>query len=479
MKIFLVIFVVVIILATILVLRALMLKPTSAANASIKPDTSDRAMKYGKNLSRMVQKETVSSRFDDDRTKFYEFHKLLEELYPNVHRVCEKNVFDGSLLFKWTGSGEAKPIMFMSHHDVVEANGQWEHEPFSGDIDKDGIVWGRGTVDTKASLSCMLQAVEELIESGFKPKCDVYIGSSCTEEWSGPGAPATAKFLESNGVKLELLLDEGGMIIEEPIKGVKGIYAMVGVVEKGYGDLKFIARGSGGHASAPKKNTPLVRLGKFMADVDGKSPFRARMTPTICEMFKRFAPNMNFGIKIIFANMWLFKPLLERILPDINSLSGAMVRTSIAFTKASGSEGLNVLPQEAFVTANMRFIHHQSNKESIEVISKLARKYDIETEIIYQAEPCPIVDYTSDAFAVIEKVTNEVYPGVGVSPYIMTGGTDSKCYKDVCDNCIRFAPLYITGQQHNSIHGLNENINQGMLPMAVDFYKKVVESYSE
>ncbi len=479
MKVFCLLLVILLVIIAIVVIRALMLRPVSNLIEKIEPDTSGRADEYGEKLSKMLQKETVSSRFEEDRTKFYEFHKLLEELYPNVHKVCEKNVFDGSLLLRWKGSGKAKPIMLMSHHDVVEANGDWEHEPFSGDIDKDGNIWGRGAVDTKASLSCIFQSLEELIIEGFVPDCDVYIASSCTEEWSGPGAPAIAEYLEKNGVKLELLLDEGGMIIEKPISGVKGVYAMVGVVEKGYGDLKFTARGNGGHASAPKKNTPLVRLGKFMARIDTRNPFKAQLTPTVCEMFNKLAPNMNFGMKLVFANMWLFKPLLTVLLPSINSLAGAMVKTTIAFTKASGSEGLNVLPQEAYVTANMRFIHHQSNAESIQIISNIAKRYDIETEVIYQDEPCPIVDYRSDAFAVIEKVTSEVYPGVGVSPYVMTGGTDSKFYKDVCDNCIRFAPLFINNQQHNSVHGINENINKGMLPMGVDFYKKVVRSYGE
>ena len=118
----------------------------------------------------------------------------------------------------------------MSHQDVVEANGVWEHEPFSGDIDADGNVWGRGTVDTKGSLFCIFTALEELIADGYEPECDVYIGSSCTEEWSGPGAPKTVEFLRQQGVKLALVLDEGGMIVEEPVGGVKGIYGMVGVI---------------------------------------------------------------------------------------------------------------------------------------------------------------------------------------------------------------------------------------------------------
>jgi len=479
MKVFLLGLGAVLILIAVVLIRAIMLKPTSALSTKITMDNSKRADEYGEKLSKLLQIETVSSRFDDDRSKFYGFHNVLEELYPNIHRVCEKHVFDGSLLFKWAGNGEGKQIMLMSHHDVVEATGEWKHEPFSGDIDDDGNIWGRGAVDTKASLSCILQAVEELIEKGFEPKGDVYIASGCTEEWSGPGAPTIAKYLQDNGVKLELLLDEGGMIIDEPVGGVNGIYAMIGVVEKGYGDVKFIAKSNGGHASAPKKNTPLVRLGKFMTQADSKNPFKVQLTPTVCEMFNRMAPNMNFGMKVIFANMWLFKPLLLKLLPSISSEAGAMIRTTLAFTTAAGSDGLNVLPQEAYVTGNMRFIHHQGTDESIKVISEIAKKYDLDTEVIYKDYPCPVVDYKGEAFRIIEKTVNEIYPGVGVTPYTMTGGTDSKYYKDVCENCVRFAPLYINKQQYKSIHGLNENINKGTLPMGVDFYKKVIEEYEK
>lgn len=462
-------------LVIIVLLRTVMLKPTEARDAKVQLDTSERSVEYGKQLAKMVQKETISSRFEEDRTKFYEFHEILEELFPNVHKTCEKHVFNGSLLYKWSGKSSEKPILFMSHQDVVEAGGVWEHEPFSGDIDESGRVWGRGTVDTKGSLFCIFTAIEELIKDGYQPEVDVYIGSSCTEEWSGDGAPATVAYLKEHGIELALVLDEGGMIIEEPIGGVKGTYGMVGVVEKGYGDVKFTARSGGGHASAPKKNTPLVRLGRFMAEVEKHSPFVCKFSPTLEEMFQRCAPNMDFGMKMIFANLWLFKPLLTKLLPSINAAAGAMLHTTLAFTMAKGSDGLNVLPQEAYVTGNMRFIHHQPNKESIEAVSAIAKKYDIETEVIYQDEPCPIVDFRGDAFKLVEETIHEVYPGIGVCPYIMTGGTDAKYYKEVSKNCVRFAPLYIDGQQYGSIHGLNENIYQGALPMGVDFYKTVIK----
>lgn len=474
MKILLAVLLLLVLLIAVVLVRALLLKPTPAMTAKVELDASERAVEYGEKLAKMVRKETISSRFDPDRTKFYEFHEILEELFPNIHATCEKHVFNGSLLFKWSGKGTHEPVLFMSHHDVVEATGTWEHEAFSGDIDEEERIWGRGTVDTKASLFCELTAVEELIKEGYVPECDVYIASSCTEEWSGEGAPATVAYLKEQGVKLAYLMDEGGMIIEEPVGGVKGTYGMVGVLEKGYGDVKFIAKGKGGHASAPGKNTPLVRLSKFIVEVEKKSPFKREFCPTVKEMFSRMAPNMNFGMKIIFANMWLFEGLLLKILPSISSAAGAMLQTTLAFTTAKGSDGLNVLPQEAWVTGNMRFIPHQDDKESIALISNVAKKYDIETEVIYKDAPCPVVDFNNAPFHLIEEVAAEVYPNVGICPYVMTGGTDAKFYRDLSDNCLRFAPLYINGQQYGSIHGLNENISRGVLPKGVDFYKMMI-----
>ena len=119
MKILLIILLAVVLLAVYVIAKAMLLKPTSAKTAKIILDESERAVEYGKTLSKMVQKETVSSRFEPDRTKFYEFHEILEELFPVLHKNCEKHVFNGSLLFKWAGNGKNAPILLMSHHDVV------------------------------------------------------------------------------------------------------------------------------------------------------------------------------------------------------------------------------------------------------------------------------------------------------------------------------------------------------------------------
>jgi len=465
----------VILILCICLVKTLMLKPTPAISAKIDDAVNERALSYGQQLGEMIRCETISDYTDKDTSKFYKFHGILEGLFPAIHQTCEKKDFNGSLLFRWKGTKGKEPILLMSHMDVVEAGGDWEHDPFSGEI-IDGKVWGRGTVDTKGNLFCIMQAVNELIKEGFKPEGDVYIASSATEEIIGEGALSIAEYLKRNGVKLRLLLDEGGVIMENPLGGLNGTYGMVGVLEKGYGDVKFIARSNGGHASAPSKKTPIARLSAFICEMERKSPFKAQINPTILEMFKCYAPNMVFPMKFIFANLWLFKPVLAKILVLVSPLSGAMVKTTLAFTMAKGSDGLNVLPEEAYVTGNMRFIHHQGTKESIRIVSDIAKKYDITTEIMKTFDPCPEVDYKGEAYKLVQKTANTIYPGVGITPYVMTGSTDCKFYSEVCDNAFRFAPLYISKQQQASIHGLNENIDAAALPKGVDYFKLLIKS---
>ena len=152
-----------------------------------------------------------------------------------------------------------------------------------------------------------------------------------------------------------------------------------------------------------------------------------------------------------------------------------MLHTTLAFTMAKGSGGLNVLPQEAYVTGNMRFIPHQDTEESVAIIRRLAEKYGLETEVIYKDYAGRAVDYHAKPFRLLEEVAGEIYPGIGICPYVMTSGTDAKYYEELSDNCLRFAPLYIDNQQYESVHGLNENIYRGALPHGVDFYKKMIE----
>ena len=439
------------------------------------PEADDKAMLLAQKLSKMIQYDTTSHANVHEEEKFLGFHKVLEELFPLVHEKLERTVIDGNLLYYWKGKSSEKPILLMSHQDVVPAEGEWLHEPFSGDI-ADGKVWGRGASDTKCSVMAFFEAVEELLREGYTPECDVYLASSCTEEWAGDGAPKIVEELKRRGVELFIVCDEGGGIISQPIGGIKGNFAMVGVFEKGKADVKFTARSTGGHASAPAKNTPIARLAAFVNEVETHTPFKRKFLPEVSAMFARLAPYAPFGLKLVMGNLWLFAPIMKPVLGRISAQAGAMLQTTIAFTMQSGSDAYNVLPQEATLGANMRFIPHQGEKESLEIIKALAAKHGLETEIVHSNDYTEPVDINGEAFKLVEKVIGETFPGLPVSPYVMTGATDAQFYQPICPSCIRFAPVIYGPEQMKGMHGLNENIEYNCLPGAVSFYQNLIKA---
>ena len=447
--------------------------PNKTSDYKPEPDEK-RVQLYAEKLAEMVRYDTVSDPSDAQVEKFLGFHRLLAELFPLVHEKLEKTEIDGNLLYYWKGESSAKPIVLMSHQDVVPAEGAWTHEPFSGDI-ADGKVWGRGSSDTKCTVMAFFQAVEELLTEGYTPKQDVYIASSCTEEWGGDGAPKLVNELKRRGVKPFLVCDEGGGIISEPIGGVKGNYAMIGVFEKGQGNVKFTARSGGGHSSAPPKNSPIARLAAFENSVEKHSPFKRRFPHEVEAMFKTLAPYAGFGMKLLFGNMWLFKPLLKIVMPAVSPQAGAMLQTTVAFTMQSGSDARNVLPQEASVWANMRFIPHQGMDESLALIKKRADKFGLETEVISAKDYTKATDIHGEGWGFVVKAIEKTFPGLAASPYVMTGGTDARFYQEICDSCIRFAPVIYGPEQLKGMHGIDENITCDCLPGAVDFYKTLID----
>ena len=319
-------------------------------------------------------------------------------------------------------------------------------------------------------IAKFFQAVEELLAAGYKPANDVYIASSCTEEWAGDGAPKLVAELKRRGVRPFLVCDEGGGIITEPIGGIPGNFAMVGVFEKGKADVKFTARSTGGHASAPTANTPIARLSAFVTDVEKHAPF-ASVLPRSRPCSRAWRRMRRLACGLMVRQSWLFAPLMKVVLPRVSAQAGAMLRTTIAFTMQSGSDAYNVLPQEATLGANMRFIPHQGEQESLAIIRRLAEKHGLEMEVVHTNDYSEPVDIHGEAFCQVERVIGETFPGLPVSPYVMTGATDAHFYQEICDSCVRFAPVIYGPEQMKGMHGINENIEYSCLPGAVIFTK--------
>ena len=459
-------------------IRALLLpKKASVYHGS---EDEERSMDYALKLQKMIQVETVSHRDVEETEKFRRLHKVMEELFPHVFETCEKYDIDGNLLVRFKGkNSDLKPIVLISHLDVVPAEGEWTYPPFEGRI-ADGKIHGRGSFDVKCGVFSFYQAVEEMIQEGYVPNCDIYLGSSCTEEIGGNGASKIVSWFRERGIRPFMVCDEGGTITEDPISGVKGNFAVVGIFEKGYGDIKIIAKGKGGHSSSPGKNTPIARLAKFEAEIEKHSPFKVEFTPAVEGMLENLAPYCSsFPLKMVFHNLWLFKPLLKKVMPAISPQGAAMLQTTMCFTMQKGSDAYNVIPQEAYVTANLRFIPFQGREESLAIVRRIAAKYDLEVEEVNCSDPTGSLDLNGPQFKMCEEVIHKVFPGVAVLPYVVTGGTDSRFYDKYVDACVRFEPVNVSKDQLSKMHAIDENHNIDTLPLAVEYYKQIIRAQEE
>ena len=445
------------------------------------PVDEQKAQQYAKHLGALVSCPTINDPAADPeetRKAFSQMRQVLKEAFPLIHEKLEQTLIGGDgLLYRWQGKDSSRgAVVLMSHSDVVPAPGQWTHGAFSGDV-ADGRIWGRGTQDTKGSLCAILEGVESLLEEGFISPVDVYIVSSNNEETMGSTAPQIVKHLQDKGVKFDLVSDEGGAIVSNPMPGLKNYFAMLGIVEKGYANVRFTAKSKGGHASAPPKNSPLARLSAFVHEVETKNPFTVKISQPVQNMFTTLAPYMSLPYRMIFGNLWLTGPLLKRVMGSISPQGGAMLQTTCAFTMAEGSDAANVIPQSASITANMRFVMHQPQKESLEIIQSIAKKYDLDMEVLYAHDCSPYVDTATEKYRFMVDTVRKVFPDAGISPYVMVGGTDARHFAPYCDCTLRFAPMIMDNQQMSSIHGLDENLNVTSLARGVAFYRQLLLDY--
>jgi len=468
---------VLIVLLGIAVVRTLLIKAPAPAPCDTVITDEECAIAAEK-LGAMVRIPTVSKREDEDLTEFYRLHAILEEHFPLLHAQLEKEVFSGNLLYRWKGSdADKKPILLMGHQDVVPASDDgWRVGAYSGAV-IDGNLYGRGCLDCKSTMYVELQAVEELLAEGFTPPCDVYLSYSINEETGGDGAAAAVRRLKERGITLALVLDEGGAVSEAPVAGMERDYAVSGITETGYMDLKITARGKGGHSSTPPRNTPAARLFAFADEIERKRPFQKALIPEAKEMFAQMAPSFSFPLRLMLGNIWLFKPLLMALMPVVSPFGEAVMATTCCFTMMRGSDAANVIPKEPYLIANLRTSVHQNCEASLAVLKKYADKHNLELEVLMQRDASPISNIHSAEYAYLTECIAKQFPDVGIAPYVIMGGTDCRHFHALSENAIRFAPVRMTAAQSASCHAVDENVSLRALAEGVRFFKMFLTDY--
>jgi len=429
-------------------------------------------------LQELVRCRTVSyydSSLEDD-AEFEKLIGLLPKLYPEVARVCTMTRLpDRALLFKWKGMEHSEPSVMMAHYDVVPVNEEgWTKPPFDALIDENGVLWGRGCVDTKHTFNGIMYAANHLISQGFKPKQDIYFAFSGGEEINGPGAVNIVDWFKQQGITPALVLDEGGAVVEKVFPGVDRPCGLIGIAEKGMMNLEFRVSSAGGHASSPKPHTPIGILSKACSRVENH-PFKMYITGPAAEMFDTLGRHSTFVYRLIFANLWCFGGILNMLGKKSGGEMNALLRSTVAFTQAAGSQAPNVIPPSASFVANLRLNPHDNIDSAVEYIKSIVADENVQLTVGKGAiNPSIISETHCPAWDKIAETVSETWPGCIVSPYLMVACSDSRHYGRISNHVYRFSASDLTVEERSSIHGNDEHVRVEVVIRAVEFYIRLM-----
>ncbi len=432
--------------------------------------------RLAESLSLAVQIPTLSHADPDkeDRKVFQEFLDFLEERYPKMYEKLEVKRFGDSILYIWRGKKEEGELI-LAHYDVVPHEGQeWSADPFGGEI-SDGYVIGRGTLDDKGNCILLHEAVESLLREKFKPEKTIYLAIGADEEVGGRrGAVQMAAYLKEIGAQIHTILDEGGAVSVDAIKGGEKPFALIGLAEKGATNFKLTLRGSGGHSSMPPPSNAIGRMAKLIQKIE-ENPPKVRLTPTVQAMFEAMAPFMGSQGKLLGKIRKLF-PIVSKFLVA-SPTTNAFVRTTFCVTMIDGGNAPNVIPAKAEAIVNARILQG----ESVESVMTYLRKQlgeEVEIEVILHEEPSRVTPHDTQEFQLLKESVEYTFGDVEVVPYLMSGASDARHYQALSEHIFRFSPVVMTKEDIASIHSADEKISLDNIDKGFFFFKDYLKQRS-
>lgn len=473
-------------LAAVVLVRTLTLAPPATATTAI--ETQDLPAFDGeepaRHLAAAIRFRTIS--YDqglheaEKHAALDTFYAWLETTYPAFHKAATREAVGKSLLYTWPGADpKLPPVLLMAHADVVPVvpgtEKDWSHDPFAGDI-ADGFVWGRGALDTKGSLICMLYAAERLAAAGFKPARTIMFAFGEDEEVGGDkGNGAIAKLLQTRGRRLAWVLDEGGAVISKPVPGMQEDVAFVNIAEKGYLTLHLAAHGTGGHSSAPSDDLAVARLAKAVVNIIDH-PFESGLDDIQRRKLEIMAPYTPFGTRAILANLWLTEPIVVAQQSAEPRLA-RLLHTTIAPTMLEAGVKENVLPPVARGVVNFR-LHSRDTVDSVIAHVKRAvddPKVEVTTSKHRAFEATPAANVAGEGFRFLTRTIHRTFGAIPVAPDTIGGRTDAQYYIPIADDTLRFWPFHVEIGDLARVHGTDERLSVANVKQGVTFYMRLMK----
>ena len=328
----------------------------------------------------------------------------------------------GNLIARLHGTGGAKPILLLAHLDVVEARPEdWSFPPFRF-LERDGYFYGRGTSDDKSMASLWAATLIRLKQEGFHPRRDIILALTAGEESGKDNGVSWLLANHRDRLNAEFCLNEGG---DGQLKNGRRLLNGVQAAEKIYVTFALEVRNRGGHSSRPRKDNAIYQLAKALNRLSDFE-FPVRLNEVTREFFSRMARIEKGEMATDFQSLAGSAPdpqAVQRVSqsPYLN----ALMRTTCVATELQGGHAENALPQSARAVINCRMVPDDQSDAVQQALTRAIGDPEVGITVLEPAKrspPSPIAGPVVDS---VEKVTENMWPGVPVVPLMSTGATDA------------------------------------------------------
>ena len=371
-----------------------------------------------------------------------------------------------TLVARIPGPPGVKPLLLMSHVDVVPAvAADWSHPPFSADLD-DGYVWARGAIDNKAHGIMALATLLELKRDRVALRRGVEMMISPDEEAGGADGAEWMVKNHWDAIDPAFAVNEGGAAGGDPFGGSTPIFN-VAVAEKRVMWLRLTARGQAGHASIPTADNPTLILVQALARLLRHQP-GIRVIPLMSKAFDVIAPHEKFPAAFELAHLgWPFVLGYALRGPLHFDFIKALLRDTISPTMLSGSLKVNVIPSSAEAGLDCRLLPGTDPKAFMDRMRALLNDDRITIDTFQSPDSAPPSPTTGKMWDAIERVVATDFPGTYVVPWMTSGGTDSRFLREKGVPAYGFIPIVLPPSEARRFHGVDErlsieNLNRGI-----------------
>ena len=388
--------------------------------------------------------------------------------------IFESSPGRGNLYARLPGNGSRRPIVLLSHIDVVPAtDSAWQVGPWSGET-RHGAVWGRGALDMKGIAVVEMMTMIALKRRGVPLSRDIILVANADEETGSTGAEWFTRKKKALLRNAEFLVNEGGH--NRATAEGRTAYYGVAVTEKVPYWLRITAHGSPGHGSIPRPDNAAGRISRALGRIAAwRAPIK--LTPPAERYFKELATRETEPRH----RRWLADPAAAlrdsagRSFFTSNLYYDAILRNTVSITMLKGSDKTNVIPPEASAELDVRLLPGERPADFVRQLERVIADPLVEITPLRPERQATTSPLDGPMIEAIREAVQAMEPGALITTPMLAGFTDSYYYRSIGIGAYGVSPFRVSEEDARTVHGNDERVTVENLRFGVEFMYRIVE----